>query len=1563
MKKWISVLLACIFCMTSIGFVPTYMTVSNAEEAVLTAPSMEPTTTPEQPSIPAGAHIFIEEDFDKARSGDASKSGIFRAATAKHVQIVSKGGSALGRGNGSVRFWRADGIEESVNAQVSLAANVKSLVIEYAFMQTSGATMQVIFYEDSGNKGTIFNSSKVDYLTYDDWNYVRLELDLENLTVTYILNGTEEGSTEIKELTGDGKDMYLRIVGLLPYDEAIYLDAMNIYTLEEYVEPKPEEEEKPAVELTEPPMEPTTTPIKAEIPDGAAVLVEQDFENVPQGDASKSGIFRAATAQHIQFLTAGGNGLTRFWRSDGIENSLQAQVTLSDKVDTFVIDYAFMQTPNATMKVLLYDGAGSKGTLFSGDKANSLTYDDWNYLHIELDLNDMTATYNLNGEDEGSANLVESVDRETAVYLRLIGLLPYNEAIYLDELSIYTLEEYNTATILYGDQQVMWENVKPQNPLSGNSYVNNLKAHPRLLIHDWDEMRAKLNTSMETKQWYQEIKAYADQCLADGMAEFFINSNGNAANAIREIEGRLMCLSFMYKMTGERKYFERALAEAKAYGDWPHWSGFSHSLTTAEGVWGYAYMYDWLYDDLSAEQKKMLIDIVKKHGLPQFIYDYENNTGGVASVNNWNPVCNGSMLAAAFAFADEEKNLSEYLLENGLKYVVRALEPYAPQGMTDEGASYWGYATAHLCFIMDMVDNNFVDGFELPDAYKYFMYPGISETGDFPIYFSSSVGQFNYGDAGRSTGGFANEALYWLADKFNKPQYAWVANKTQRDYGYMKPDTGSYIMAYKPIFAYASYNPQNASLEPGTFALDRFYDSPDNANGFTMRSSWDSYNELFAGMEGGYTTVWHMYYSLGTYVIDWDGARFICEDTNTDYSYQGDKEKVYYKRAEAHNTLIMNPTAAAEQEPNEGAFVVKSGSSDNTAYGILDMSYTHKDYKTAFRGMMMTDGRRRVIVRDEVKAKRPSEFYWFNSTQAEITIAEDGRSVLLEQDGARMLLRMLEAPEDARFAVMEHKSLIDGIINMDQPGKKLFVHMENVQDLNFAVEYVGLKDGEGIPAPWEVKPLAEWSADDNGLSTVASAGSAVVLKLDTPNAIAKGEKTYVDIANYDVAPFTQNDRTLVPVRFISESFGAKVGWDDATQTVTVNYGDKAISLQIGSNQMYVNGEAATLDVPANTYNSRTLIPLRALVEALGKYVHWDDRGLIIISDDSKPFDADTVNKMIAELNVRITVNGQDMTFFSLDRENYVLNVKSEEAVPQIDVATIGTENVSVTQANAVGETATVSIDGKVYNIKIENDPFEGAKSNADPEMLNALTIAKQKKAGPTHNTFIYVEDIESSISFVDRPKRSIVDGVLVSNTEHAWSCEGPGWVQMDFGAVKNVYSMAFAGAKQESRNYYFDIEISQDGVNWTKIHDSGSQTTQDWMSIIPFGNVQARYVKLVGRGNNTSAWNTWLEVRFYESEAQQKEDMSYWSVYFDTIDVSGKVGETIQLIAKGVDIAKNEFELREDTQLSYAVADPSIATVSADGKVTCLKAGRTTVIVRAQQGDYHAMAEVEVVVE
>ena len=92
---------------------------------------------------------------------------------------------------------------------------------------------------------------------------------------------------------------------------------------------------------------------------------------------------------------------------------------------------------------------------------------------------------------------------------------------------------------------------------------------------------------------------------------------------------------------------------------------------------------------------------------------------------------------------------------------------------------------------------------------------------------------------------------------------------------------------------------------------------------------------------------------------------------------------------------------------------------------------------------------------------------------------------------------------------------------------------------------------------------------------------------------------------FDQPPILDNGRTLVPLRAIFEALGAEVSWDSNTQTVTAIKGSTQISLQIGSTQLYVNGKVTTLDVPAKLINSSTLVPVRAVSEAFGCKVDWD----------------------------------------------------------------------------------------------------------------------------------------------------------------------------------------------------------------------------------------------------------------------------------------------------------------------------------------------------------------------
>ena len=95
--------------------------------------------------------------------------------------------------------------------------------------------------------------------------------------------------------------------------------------------------------------------------------------------------------------------------------------------------------------------------------------------------------------------------------------------------------------------------------------------------------------------------------------------------------------------------------------------------------------------------------------------------------------------------------------------------------------------------------------------------------------------------------------------------------------------------------------------------------------------------------------------------------------------------------------------------------------------------------------------------------------------------------------------------------------------------------------------------------------------------------------------------------NFDILPITENDRTLVPMRAIFEALGAEVEWENETQTATATKEGITVSVTIDSNRMLKNGEEIELDVPARLVeDSRTLVPLRAVSEAFGCQVEWDE---------------------------------------------------------------------------------------------------------------------------------------------------------------------------------------------------------------------------------------------------------------------------------------------------------------------------------------------------------------------
>ena len=102
------------------------------------------------------------------------------------------------------------------------------------------------------------------------------------------------------------------------------------------------------------------------------------------------------------------------------------------------------------------------------------------------------------------------------------------------------------------------------------------------------------------------------------------------------------------------------------------------------------------------------------------------------------------------------------------------------------------------------------------------------------------------------------------------------------------------------------------------------------------------------------------------------------------------------------------------------------------------------------------------------------------------------------------------------------------------------------------------------------------------------------------------------MVTFDQSPIIVDGRTLVPIRAVAEQIGAEVRWNDSTQTATIIHNRVGVVLQIGNIIMTVRNldsgveRQVKLDVPPQVYNSRTLLPIRAIMEEFGCKVGWDN---------------------------------------------------------------------------------------------------------------------------------------------------------------------------------------------------------------------------------------------------------------------------------------------------------------------------------------------------------------------
>ena len=583
--------------------------------------------------------------------------------------------------------------------------------------------------------------------------------------------------------------------------------------------------------------------------------------------------------------------------------------------------------------------------------------------------------------------------------------------------------------------------------------------HPFVLADAAQFARVKAeNADPDGDAYIKDAAAYALEqadCYLDAPpCEYFFSDGERLLEVSREVLNRMTVLGFAWQLTGEEKYFTRAWAELEQVCNFDGWHP-AHFLDTAEMALAVTLGYDWFFEALTDAQKDFLAKIVYHYALKPGNPNRLLSNWWSWSKINWNHVCYGALGIACMAFADRYPGDAAKFLRRAYYSMPAAMEAFRPDGVYVEGNSYWEYGTSYLIYFIQSSRNFFGTDYGLSTL------PGIDQLGHFPLYISTPTGAFNTGD-NRSFAPFA-PAIFWFANENSEPMLA--------AYQRMSYDAGMPRPAEFPASGTAQ---MHASEQARKFALGALWCDPalsageltlptsvhlrsDEAQEFVlMRSAYCDPLATYAGVKGGYNYTNHGDLDIGTFVFESQGECWIEDLGKCDYNSPGyflgivggGRWKNYRKRAEGHNTLVINPGRAGEDQYPYARAIFASFENDAA---VLDMTeaYLRNGVKSVTRQFQMLPGYEGIRIIDAIACKRGSDIYWFAHTTAEIELAPDGKSATLCKGGKTITAHLNEG-SDGVFSVMEALPLlesparIEGEENRDY--RKLTVHLEGVKD-------------------------------------------------------------------------------------------------------------------------------------------------------------------------------------------------------------------------------------------------------------------------------------------------------------------------------------------------------------------------------------------------------------------------------------------------------------------------------------------------------------------------------------
>ncbi len=522
--------------------------------------------------------------------------------------------------------------------------------------------------------------------------------------------------------------------------------------------------------------------------------------------------------------------------------------------------------------------------------------------------------------------------------------------------------------------------------------------HPRLLMTDAElaTAQAAARTDPLRAALHTRIIAAAELELSAPPLVYKIVGPRLLAQSMAAIDHIATC-GMAYRLTGDPRFAERArrdMLTASAFVDWHP----SHFLDVAEMALAVGIGYDWLYSYLSPGDRLIISKALVGKALEFAPAAYGPHSQAdkrlfwAQSTMNWNQVCNGGLLTAALAVADEEPGLARTVIGGVRSTLPGSMAAYRPDGAYPEGPAYWAYGTTFNVVILAELEGCLGTDFGLGKA------PAFDRTALYRLAVQGPTGLgFNYADGDAAINDSEDRGLApyaWLAQRYHWTAALRHSRELIAEEAARRGENGDRFLAMDAVW-YPAAPDEGAKNEP----LDMHFRG--RADIALFRSAWGDRRALFVGFKAGDNSTNHAHLDLGSFVLDADGVRWAMSLGYDNYNlpeYFGAKRWTYFRlNNHSQNTL----TAGDElQDVKAVAPIVAFGSAPTRAFAVADLTAAYPgEAQRILRGLAVLD-RSRVLIEDEIVAARPgTPLRWAMVTSETNSISDDGRSATLKQDG------------------------------------------------------------------------------------------------------------------------------------------------------------------------------------------------------------------------------------------------------------------------------------------------------------------------------------------------------------------------------------------------------------------------------------------------------------------------------------------------------------------------------------------------------------------------------------